>query len=272
MNLQEIAPGLVRDPDGYWVAPEIIETSFPAGGHDHCLSFEESSFWFSHRNRAIVAAVRKYPPAHGPIFDVGAGNGYVATALEGAGFPTVAIEPSRAGAAHAAARQLPHVVCGALPSEAFGRETAGGIGLFDVLEHVEDDRSLLASLRPYLKRGGRLYLTTPAYQRLWSSNDVRAGHYRRYTLTSLRDTLAAAGFRVEFESYFFWFLPLPILLFRTLRSDNAPARAARQHRAGGALVRRLATACLAFEWRRIARGASVPFGGSCLVVATVSGD
>jgi hypothetical protein len=165
---------------------------------------------------------------------------------------------------------VPHVVCGALPSAAFRTGCAGAIGLFDVLEHIENDRAYLQSLTPYLKGGGRIYLTTPAFQWLWSSNDVRSGHYRRYTLQALRDVLGAAGLRVEYATYIFWCLPLPLLLFRALRSNNSQSRARRQHSAGGPLLRRLAEACFAFEIRHINRGASIPFGGSCLAVASLA--
>src|SRR5205807_2162811 len=151
MDLHDIAPGLSLDPAGYWLAPGQAQVSYPSDGNDNCLTIEDASFWFTHRNRAITAAVRRYPPAGGPIFDVGAGNGYVSAALETAGFSTIAIEPRRGGAGNAAARHVPHVVCGSLPSNAFRTGTAGAIGLFDVLEHVDDHRDFLLALRPYLK-------------------------------------------------------------------------------------------------------------------------
>src|SRR6266568_177231 len=143
MTIDEIAPGLLRDPAGYRIASEEVPTSYPIDGNEACLPVEEESFWFAHRNRAILAALRRFPPADGPIFDLGAGNGYVAAALERAGFPVIAIEPNRAGAANAVARHVTNVVCGGLPSTAFRPATAGAIGLFDVLEHVEDDRAFL---------------------------------------------------------------------------------------------------------------------------------
>ena len=270
MTIEEIAPGLVRDPAGYWLTPEQAATiSWPADGNDTCLAMEEESFWFAHRNRAIVAAVRRYPP-DGPIFDVGSGNGYVAAALEKAGFPTIAIEPSRAGASNAMARHVANVVCGVFPSTAFLRPAAGAVALFDVLEHVEDDRAFLESLRPWLRGAGRLYLTVPAYRWLWSDNDVRSGHHRRYTIPSLAATVTRAGFRIDFATYLFWFLPLPILLFRVLGKNSSASRARRQHAAGGAALRRMAEAFLAPEMAFVRRGMRVPFGGSCLVIASLA--
>lgn len=273
MDLHDIAPTLIRDPAGYWQDTQAVEPlSYPVSGNDFCLEIEDSSFWFAHRNRVIVAAVNRYPP-DGPIFDVGAGNGYVAAALERAHFATVAIEPNRAGAANAARRGLERVVHGRLPSAAFAEGSAGAIGLFDVVEHIADDRAFLQSLRPYLKRGGRVYVTTPAHDALWSQNDVTAGHYRRYTRARLRALLEEAGFAVEYDTYFFSFLPLPLFLFRVLpsrfrRSEAALRERSRaQHRPGSAAVRRAIDRLLAPELGRIARGNAIPFGASCLAVA-----
>jgi SAM-dependent methyltransferase len=247
----------------------MISTSYPVDGNDLCFSMEEESFWFAHRNRVITAAVRRHPPADGPIFDVGAGNGFVTSALEHSGFAAIAIEPSRIGAANAVRRGVAHVVCGSLPSTSFATGTAGAIGLFDVIEHIEDDRSYLRSLMPYLRARGRLYITVPAYPSLWSENDVYSGHFRRYTLPSLVQLLGETGYRVELASYFFWCLPLPIFLFRKLRGrdGSAPSRSREQHRMPTPFARKLATAAFSFETQRIERGRSIPFGASCIVVA-----
>lgn len=270
MHLSELTSGLRLDPEGYWIAGGSNDVSYPDTGNDFCLSVEDHSFWFAHRNRAILAAVRHYPPAGGPILDVGAGNGFVTAALAGGGWPAIAIEPSRRGARNAVARGVTDVVCGALPSPSFREASAGGIGLFDVIEHVPDDRYYLASLRPYLAKGGRIYITTPAYSALWSDDDVAAGHHRRYSVPSLRDTLTKAGLEVEYAGYFFWWLPAVTFFARTLRSKvrRKPFVASTaEHTAGSVRLRRLLERTFAFETRLISRGRRLPFGASCLAVA-----
>jgi hypothetical protein len=273
MNLPEIAPGLRYQEDGFWATPDGVDTSYPEDGNDFCYALEDESFWFAHRNSVITAAVERYEAAGALIFDVGAGNGCVSSALQRAGFPTVAIEPNRSGAANAVRRGLESVVCGHLPSPAFRHGAADAIGLFDVVEHIEADRTYLESLRPYLKARGRLYVTAPAYQWLWSTNDVIGGHYRRYTLSRLRLVIESAGYRIVYGSYFFTFLPLPILLLRSLPSrlrskdDLTWNRTPAHHGVLSSRARRLAQQALAFETRRTARGKSIPFGASCLIVA-----
>ena len=97
-------------------------------------------------------------------------------------------------------------------------QTLRGSGSFDVVEHIEDDLKFLREVCFLLMDGGRVYITVPAYAWFWSRDDELAGHYRRFTVRSLRDLLKAAGFRVEFATYFFAFLPLPIFLLRALPS------------------------------------------------------
>ncbi len=266
-DLAAIAPSLRLDDAGYWVAEQGSPVSYPEEGNDACFAVEEISFWFAHRNRMILEALRTFPPADGPLFDVGAGNGYVTAALQQAGVDAIAIEPNRAGAANAVRRGVRSVVCGALESAGFREATAGGIGLFDVIEHIEDDAAFLASATKYLKPGGRVYLTVPASQRLWSEEDVHAGHFRRYSLAELRSTLGRAGLSVDYATYFFSLLPLPVYLFRVLRRSRSAG--AGQHHAGGAFTRRLIESAFRYETACVRHGLTIPLGTSCLAVARV---
>jgi SAM-dependent methyltransferase len=150
--------------------------------------------------------------------------------------------------------------------------TLGGVGLFDVLEHVADDRACLRSLHRALVPGGRLYLTVPAHPWLWSEADRHAGHFRRYTRRSLYAKLAGAGFAIERLTHFFSFLALPILLGRRLggafrKPGDLQARARREHRPQGTLPRAIVTSLCQVELELLARGLTLPAGSSLLAVA-----
>lgn len=264
MDIRDIAPGATF-ADGVWRTAEAGVVSYPDEGHVFCAGVEEQSFWFAHRNSAILEAVRRFPPIDGPLLDVGAGNGYVALALQHAGFETIAIEPGEQGARHAAARGVRHVIRGVLPAAEMRMGMAGAIGLFDVIEHVEQDREWLVSLRSYLTQGGRLYITTPAYAWLWSDIDVQSGHHRRYSMPQIRDVVEAAGFDVEYATYIFWCVPPILFLARRARSSEKPS--AKEHTAGGRMSRAIARSLFAWEARVIRAGGRLPFGGTCLVVA-----
>jgi SAM-dependent methyltransferase len=233
---------------------------------------EDESFWFQHRNDIIVRVLRRFPPG-GTLFDIGGGNGCVAAALERSGFPVVLVEPGAAGARHAARRGLRQVVCATVAEAGFAPHSLPAVGLFDVIEHIEDDADFLRGLCRVMRPEGRLYVTVPAYPALWSAEDDHAGHRRRYSRKTLAAVLTAAGFEIEYLTCFFWFLPLPVWVFRTLpsrlgiRSATSVRQTSREHSAGGSAQRWLLDRLLACERGRIANGRLVPFGGSCLAVA-----
>jgi len=72
-DLSELAPALHRDARGYWTGGPAPDVSYPDEGTEFCFALENESFWFAHRNRVILEAVRRAPPA-GALYDVGAGN------------------------------------------------------------------------------------------------------------------------------------------------------------------------------------------------------
>lgn len=265
-----------REP-GVW-APRAAHPAgdagvhYPEEGHALCGELEDESFWFRHRNRVILAAVRRFPPP-GPLFDVGGGNGHVSLALERAGWQPVLVEPGAEGVRRARERGLSPVVHATLAEAGFRAGSLPAIGMFDVLEHLEDDRAVLADLHGLLAPGGRLYLTVPAYPLLWSADDRHARHQRRYRLGGLRSRCREAGLSVLAATYFFVPLPLPILLLRTLpdrlslSGPVAAPRSRREHRAATPTIRRVLEAFLAVELRLVERGFALPSGSSCLVVA-----
>lgn len=277
MNLPEIdlaqtAANLVRGSDGIWTARSRQDISYPDEGNLNCLALEADSFWFLHRSRCILAVMRRYAPP-GMLFDIGGGNGYVASDLQKSGLPVALVEPGRTGVMHARERGVETLVWSSLEDAGFFRNVLPAVGLFDVLEHIQDDRSFLVAINDLLQPGGRVYLTVPAYPGLWSADDDYAGHHRRYSLRSLRQSLESAGFTAVFTSYFFFMLPVPIFLMRTipsrlgLRKQAAWANYQREHKQQSGLTRGLMDRLLAWELGRLQNGKLMPFGGSLLAVA-----
>jgi SAM-dependent methyltransferase len=271
-DLSTLAPGLTLDADGIWRAHVRRTIDYPDEANAFCFAVEEQSFWFNYRNRFIVEAVTQFPPA-GPIADIGAGNGFVSRALERAGFRTLVIEPGPAGAANAKTRGLDPVICATLSDAGFLPQTLDAAGLFDVVEHIGDDRAFLAATRGLLKPGGRLYVTVPAFQGLWSSEDELVGHHRRYSIPTLTACLEACGFTVDYTTYLFAPLALPLFLLRTLpsrlgrRTTLDPARTAAELKPPSGLAIRAINALLDREVARIRQRRTIPFGTSCLAVA-----
>jgi glycosyltransferase involved in cell wall biosynthesis len=66
----------------------------------------------------------------------------------------------------------------------------------NVLEHIENDRTVLDHFREVLRPGGHAVVLVPAHPWLFTECDRTLGHFRRYTESELREKFAAAGFEV----------------------------------------------------------------------------
>jgi SAM-dependent methyltransferase len=276
ISIPSIATGLRKGRDGIWYGVRDAHLSYPENGHDACFAVEDKSFWFNHRNDCILSVLKSFPPG-GTLFDIGGGNGFVSLALARAGFDVALVEPGPRGAKHARARGLETVICATTGSAAFKPSSFPAAGLFDVIEHVAEDVAFLKSVRRLIRKGGRLYMTVPAYPFLWSHEDRAAGHLRRYSLKDLRGAAAEAGFETEFSSYIFRFLPAPIALLRSLpfrlgltRSAEARMREAhvgRDHAVRGGMMKKFSGFLFRSELGNLDAKKPMGFGGSCLVVA-----
>jgi len=87
---------------------------------------------------------------------------------------------------------------------------------FDVIEHIEDHESALQEMYRVLKKDGRVFITVPTFNILWSSHDEINHHFRRYKIGELRRLLESNGFKIEYSSYFNSFLFLPIFIVRMI--------------------------------------------------------
>ena len=272
MRKLPVAPGLTLDDDGIWRAAQRSGIDYPDEANAFCFQLEERSFWFNYRNRFIVQTVRNFPPA-GPIADIGAGNGYVSLALQRAGFDVIVMEPGTTGARNARSRGLDPVVCATLEDAELLPGSLEAVGLFDVVEHIRDDIAFLRTARRALRPGGRLYLTVPAFRALWSSEDDLVGHHHRYTLGLLADRLRAADFAVDYSTYVFSPLPLPLFLLRSLpsrlgrRTQLDAAQTAAELSPDAGLAVKAVEKVLDLELALVARRRRIPFGTSCLVAA-----
>jgi SAM-dependent methyltransferase len=276
LDLSQIACNIEAREEGLWTSRTHSKVSYPDEGNDACFAVEDASFWFRHRNDCILRAITAYPPP-GTLFDIGGGNGYVARAVQDMGTDVVLVEPGSSGAQNARMRGVRHVVHSTLENAGFHRGTLPSVGLFDVLEHIQEDQAFLEDLNLLMRPGGRVYVTVPAYEALWSGEDDLAGHWRRYTLAGLSRVLNRSGFAVEFATHFFAFLPFPILLMRVLpyrlgvqSRQNSNGRMKAEHQPSGlaAGVLRMLTRR---ELSRLASGRRSAFGASCLAVARKAG-
>lgn len=137
------------------------------------------------------------------VLDVGAGSGVFSRQILDAGLCQRAVCVDPAYVSERVERQ------GDTELE-FVREieapTQDLILMMDVLEHVDDDVGLLRHYTRNLPAHGRVLISVPAFQFLWSGHDVFLEHRRRYTLNQIENVVRAANLKVVRGRYFFGML------------------------------------------------------------------
>lgn len=97
------------------------------------------------------------------------------------------------------------------------------IVLSEVLEHIDDDIAIVKKFAGFLKTDGHILLSVPFDNALWSSEDVLAGHVRRYDHQRIHSLLENAGLhKVKSICYGFpmlklmWMIKIRLLRTRVL--------------------------------------------------------
>lgn len=150
---------------------------------------EDRHWWFVGRRRIMRSLVQAVlpPSRNNQIVDVGCGTGANIASLSDA-YDCVGVDTS-SDAIAAARQRYPSVAfrLGTAP-DALG-EIARRADMFlcmDVLEHIENDRNVFASIVAPMKAGALFLVTVPADMALWSAHDESFGHFRRYDPDTLR--------------------------------------------------------------------------------------
>ena len=76
------------------------------------------------------------------------------------------------------------------------RETFDLIICLDVLEHIKDDTHYLSQLRNLLGENGKILVSVPAHQFLWSSHDDLNHHFRRYSKKSFLQLVSQSRLKI----------------------------------------------------------------------------
>tara|TARA_B100000749_G_scaffold280887_2_gene279961 strand:- start:19245 stop:20096 length:852 start_codon:yes stop_codon:yes gene_type:complete len=262
---------------GYWIPEQASEgeVHYPDEGHQTDIDFESKSFWYKHRNDCIVAAAKNHPPRDdAPAFDLGGGSGYVTKAINDAGIPMTLIEPNPLGASKGVRRGLQNVICSRLEDCQISNDSVGGFGLYDVVEHIEDDKAYIDMLHKKLIEGGTIHLTVPAYQWLWSAEDQTALHFRRYSLEQAKQLFDTTQFSIDYASYFFQWLVPPIYFIRSLphklglqSKENGYKSNMDHHESGEMMVNNIIGHFNSREVKTIQKNKTLSFGASCMVIA-----
>jgi SAM-dependent methyltransferase len=245
------------------------------------FAVEDRHFWFGARNLALRTMLEELVPRLSrsyKVLEIGCGTGNTLRVVQDAcatAAVVVGMDIFEEGLVYARRRSRVPLVRARIEAAPFA-VPFDMVGMFDVLEHIEDDAAALRKARALTTRGGFLLLTVPAHQRLWSQFDEEAHHCRRYEPGELHERLTAAGFAVEYLTPFMATL-YPIA--RVSRWLSGCANDVRRHLGlesrsavlNDLTVRPVANEIMAFMLRQelpwLRRHMQLPMGTSLLAVA-----
>jgi SAM-dependent methyltransferase len=233
--------------------------------YDQMRVLQQDHWWFAARREILAAEIRRLRlPDRAQILEAGCGPGGNLAMLQRFG-EVVAIEPDAESRAYAAERNGIDIREGLLPQSApdFGR-AFDLVAAFDVIEHVPDDAGAVAKLGEYLKPGGFMITTVPAYGWMWSEHDAAHHHQRRYNLKAFRRLFENAGLKVRRASHFNTLLFPPIAAVRLAKS--AAGRSGGDDAMPSPAVNGVLKAVFGLE-RGLLAAADLPFGVSILLIA-----
>jgi hypothetical protein len=211
----------------------------------HRLNASRRHPWEIVRSKIIIYLLRRYnirSPQH--ILELGSGDAYLSNQLS---------EIYRSSSISAVDTAYTDDLIQSFPRSAISyynnladfsatNKPADLILLADVLEHVEDDRSLYQSALDASVSTSSAYIliTVPAFQSLFSKHDRQLEHFRRYTRKQLLSVCSTSGMEIINSGYFFFSLLIVrwiAILFES--SDSTTDKSTIENWRGGRIVTNL---------------------------------
>lgn len=186
------------------------------------FEIESSYWWFVARNVIVKRLFQKFSQIQKGdyVLDVGCGTGGFAKLLS-EDFNVLCLDTSSIALEYCRKRGLTNLFQMTIEEFPMGSYNIKSIFMLDVVEHIDDDFSVVKTAFDLLEKGGTLVVTVPAYRWLWSKHDEIHMHKRRYTRKQVKRLLEMVGFEVRFISYFNFFLFLPAVIKRLIETNQS---------------------------------------------------
>jgi 2-polyprenyl-3-methyl-5-hydroxy-6-metoxy-1,4-benzoquinol methylase len=243
--------------------------SFPKEAFERLAKLEENSWWFNARNRLIHWMLDSYTSGKGQYIEIGCGTGFVLNMvaerhpefeLKGAEFYDDGLSFAR--------QRVPEASFEQLDARQFSQQSVYDvIAAYDVLEHIDQDQSVLNNIHTALNDSGKMCITVPQHKWLWSVTDEYAGHERRYTKQELINKVEAAGFKVD-ACFSFVSLLLPLMWLSRLNQPSLESYDPLKEHQIAPWLNKLLDNIMKCELFLIKKGIRFPLGGSLALIAS----
>lgn len=231
---------------------------------------ENKHWWFLGRRKIVEKVIQQLKlPVNAEIIEAGCGTGGNLAMLSRYGNLS-AMEIEEIACQIANDRKITTVRKGCLPDDIPFKGKYDLIVILDVLEHIGDDITALEALYSFLKPGGHLLITVPAFQFLWSRHDEINHHYRRYVKKTLQRVVIKAGYKLNYTRYFNFFL-FPIVAIirgfkKLLKIDDSNVNISGDLKIPAKPINKFLTYLFASE-RHLITWFNMPVGVSLLLLA-----
>lgn len=184
-----------------------MSTIFSSAQNSHAYPVGiEKHYWNRSRNKIIFGEIQSLGLTK--ILDFGCGSGSFVDFCHERGLEAVGIELSRAFESND--RLYTSI-------ESYERsihaKTVECLLLLDVIEHIQDPRSLLGNLLERFTSLKYVIVTVPACEELWSNYDEYYGHLLRYNPTHIQSLVSSLpALEIMRSRYLFQLLYLPALI------------------------------------------------------------
>ena len=219
-------------------------------------------WWWRTREKILLRKIRHIlagvPSSR--MLDVGCGAALFFDALEPLGH-VEGIESDPA-AVEQSGRWRNRILVGDLDGSYLPAAPFDLILLLDVLEHTRAPEELLRHAARHLTDTGRILVTVPAFQWLWTAHDDLNHHVARYTANQMRRVFESADLIAVETGYMFQSLVLPKLLVRG--REALTSGVARVPTIPPAALNDAIQTWFAVEYALAGR---LPFGGSVIAIA-----
>ncbi len=179
---------------------------------DRIKKVEDNHFWFRIRRKWIFDRIREFAPPPAKLIEIGCGMGNVSSFLAQKGYIVTGCEyyPEAINKAWPGFQ----IIQGDANNLPFENDSFDIVGLFDVLEHFQDDIAPLREAVRVLKKKGIAVITVPAKEDLWSWVDEVSLHKRRYTKERIKKNFMELRLTPLATEYLFMSLYLPMKYMR----------------------------------------------------------
>ena len=228
---------------------------------------EDTHWWFRGRREIFTRLLAPLAVKPLRMLDIGFGTGAMLKFLAPYGSVT-GMDMSADAIRFARRRVACPMLLGSITNVPLASASFDLVTAFDIVEHVEDDRTACAELARVCRPGGAVVIFVPALQILWGWQDEVSHHRRRYRAGPLRAVVEGAGLRVTHVTYFNTLLFAPILAARLALRVWRPSGARNENELGGPVANAVLGAIFAAEAPLLRRRLRLPIGVSLACVAT----